>query len=267
MGFSIAGGKGSPPFKDGYDGIFISRITEGGLAHRDGKILVGDKVLAVSAIQQSERHGKSLYSIFKFSFSSTLSSKINGVDIQHGTHDSAVLLLTDHQRFVRLVVQREIKGPLEPPQSPHSPSYLKGLSPSGYMANRPGYKRPIGSIGAESPVGDNGKYITNISPVVPQQKYPSSQQSPVSPTNDAFGLHQQPTKTNGIEAQPVPAPRRLTSQSSFGSAGVNGQSVPPSQNGNRSDDEDAQVNINRSIASSRDKIEKKTKPSCLVDID
>lgn len=47
LGFSIAGGKGSPSFKDGLDGIFISRITEGGLTHRDGKILVGDKVLAV----------------------------------------------------------------------------------------------------------------------------------------------------------------------------------------------------------------------------
>lgn len=47
LGFSIAGGKGSPPFKDGSDGIYISRLTEGGLAHRDGKILVGDKVLVV----------------------------------------------------------------------------------------------------------------------------------------------------------------------------------------------------------------------------
>lgn len=48
LGFSIAGGKGSSPFKDGSDSIFISRITEGGLAHRDGKINIGDKILAVS---------------------------------------------------------------------------------------------------------------------------------------------------------------------------------------------------------------------------
>lgn len=164
----------------------------------------------------------------------------------NGTHDSAVLALTDHQRFVRLVVQREIKGPLEPPLSPNSPSYLKGLSPSGYMANRPGYKRPIGSIGAESPVGDKDKYIiTNTSPVVPQQKYPNSQQSPVVSPTSIFANYQQqhnqpPTKTNGIDAsQPVPAPRRLTSQSSFSSTGVNGTAT---QNGNRSEDEDVQVN-------------------------
>lgn len=50
LGFSIAGGKGSPPFKDDCDGIFISRITEGGLAHRDGKIMVGDRVMAVSGV-------------------------------------------------------------------------------------------------------------------------------------------------------------------------------------------------------------------------
>lgn len=53
LGFSIAGGKGSSPFKDGSDGIFISRVTEGGLAHRDGKILVGDKVLVVCVASTS----------------------------------------------------------------------------------------------------------------------------------------------------------------------------------------------------------------------
>lgn len=50
LGFSIAGGKSSPPFKDGSDGIYISRLSEGGLAQRDGKIMVGDKVLVVSKI-------------------------------------------------------------------------------------------------------------------------------------------------------------------------------------------------------------------------
>lgn len=143
-------------------------------------------------------------------------------------HDTAVQLLTDHQRFVRLVVQREIKGPLEPPQSPHSPSLLKGLSPSGYMANRPGYKRSIGGSVSESPTSENitiqhdNKHIINA-----------------NTTNNI-------PKSNGIEKnvpQPVPAPRRLTSQSSIGS-GVNGSGnslTTPSQNGNKSEDEDVQV--------------------------
>ncbi|XP_062539915.1 protein lap4 isoform X14 [Armigeres subalbatus] len=122
LGFSIAGGKGHAPFKDGSEGIYISRLTEGGVAHKDGKILVGDRVLA-----------------------------INGVDITNAHHDYAVQLLTDHQRFVRLVVQREVKGPLEPPTSPRSPM-LKSLNPSGYMANRPaytGYRRSIDDSTAE----------------------------------------------------------------------------------------------------------------------
>lgn len=56
--------------------------------------------------------------------------------MRSANHDQAVQLLTDSQRFVRLVIEREVKGPLEPPQSPRSP-LLKGLSPTGYMANRP----------------------------------------------------------------------------------------------------------------------------------
>ncbi|GAB0093092.1 protein lap4 [Sergentomyia squamirostris] len=181
LGFSIAGGRGSPPYKDGSDGIYISRLTDGGLAHKDGKIMIGDRVLA-----------------------------INGVDMTSAHHDYAVQLLTDSQRFVRLVVQREVKGPLEPPQSPRSPSILKGLSPTGYMANRPtysGYRRSID--GAE-----------NIK---------TTAQTHTTPPAGAV-----PPKTNGFENVPAPqpAPRRLGSQSSV----PNG-----AQNGPQSGDEEAQV--------------------------
>ncbi|XP_037051947.1 protein lap4 isoform X3 [Bradysia coprophila] len=203
LGFSIAGGKGSPPFKDGSDGIYISRVTPGGLAHRDGKIVVGDKVLV-----------------------------INGVDMANAHHDSAVQLLTDHQRFVRLVVQREMKGPLEPP-SPRSP-VLKGVSPSGY---RSGFKRSAG----DSPSSDdiNQKYISNTSPVVHQQNIPRTV-TPVAVN----------TKSNGVESasQPVPAPRRLNSQGSIG--GADGASVNGNQtSGNKSEDEDVQVPPPRPLTS------------------
>uniref|UniRef100_A0A182QNS2 PDZ domain-containing protein n=1 Tax=Anopheles farauti TaxID=69004 RepID=A0A182QNS2_9DIPT len=105
LGFSIAGGKGHAPFRDGSEGIYISRLTENGVAHKDGKIMVGDRVLA-----------------------------INGVDITNAHHDYAVQLLTDHQRFVRLVVQREVKGPLEPLHSPRSPVVGPNRPTGGYMA-------------------------------------------------------------------------------------------------------------------------------------
>lgn len=66
LGFSIAGGKGSPPFKDGTDGIYISRVTEGGLAQRDGKILVGDRVLVVSSSYKESKIRNILNSIKPF---------------------------------------------------------------------------------------------------------------------------------------------------------------------------------------------------------
>lgn len=53
-------------------------------------------------------------------------------------HDSAVQLLTDHQRFVRLVLQREIRGPYELPLSPRIPVVGSALNPTCYLANRPG---------------------------------------------------------------------------------------------------------------------------------
>ncbi|KAL1464232.1 hypothetical protein WDU94_003898 [Cyamophila willieti] len=48
LGISIAGGVGSTPFKGDDDGIFISRVTEGGPADL-ADLRVGDKVLAVNS--------------------------------------------------------------------------------------------------------------------------------------------------------------------------------------------------------------------------
>lgn len=47
LGLSIAGGKGSTPYKGDDEGIFISRVTEGGPADLAG-LRVGDKVLKVN---------------------------------------------------------------------------------------------------------------------------------------------------------------------------------------------------------------------------
>lgn len=117
LGFSIAGGKGSPPFKTDSDSIYISRITEGGVAHKDGKLMVGDRVVS-----------------------------INGVDMSSATHDQAVSMLTGLERFVRLVVEREIPiskdTPSPSPGIQHSPHLYGGYnttlySSNSYMANRP----------------------------------------------------------------------------------------------------------------------------------
>ncbi|KAH8257775.1 hypothetical protein KR038_000859 [Drosophila bunnanda] len=185
LGFSIAGGKGSPPFKDDCDGIFISRITEGGLAHRDGKIMVGDRVMA-----------------------------INGNDMTEAHHDAAVACLTEPQRFVRLVLQREYRGPLEPPTSPRSPAVLNSLSPSGYLANRPANFGRTVTEHAEQPYKYNTLATSTATPTAPAVAVPAS----ISNNNSSNTLPS--SKTNGFPAaatidkatgQPVPAPRRTNS--------------------------------------------------------
>ncbi|XP_049304457.1 uncharacterized protein LOC105222614 isoform X12 [Bactrocera dorsalis] len=174
LGFSIAGGKGSPPFKDGCDGIFISRITEGGLAHRDGKIMVGDRVMA-----------------------------INGNDMTNACHDAAVQCLTEPQRFVRLVLQREYRGPLEAPLSPRSPAVLNSLSPSGYLANRPAnFNRSIGDMISEQ-AQTNLQHAPTAAPILAQQQqqqYPAQQQFNYTNQPSAYEINKTVTIPNATAA-------------------------------------------------------------------
>ncbi|XP_045716759.1 protein scribble homolog isoform X4 [Phyllostomus hastatus] len=95
LGFSIAGGKGSTPYRAGDGGIFISRIAEGGAAHRAGTLQVGDRVLS-----------------------------INGVDMAEARHDHAVSLLTTASPTIALLLEREAGAPLPPSPPPHSPPPL-----------------------------------------------------------------------------------------------------------------------------------------------
>uniref|UniRef100_A0A8C6RQ71 Scribbled planar cell polarity n=1 Tax=Nannospalax galili TaxID=1026970 RepID=A0A8C6RQ71_NANGA len=91
LGFSIAGGKGSTPYRAGDGGIFISRIAEGGAAHRAGTLQVGDRVLS-----------------------------INGVDMTEARHDHAVSLLTAASPTISLLLERETGGTFPPSPPPHS---------------------------------------------------------------------------------------------------------------------------------------------------
>ncbi|KAM6102779.1 protein scribble homolog isoform 43-T43 [Theristicus caerulescens] len=92
LGFSIAGGKGSTPYRAGDTGIFISRIAEGGAAHRDGILRVGDRVIS-----------------------------INGVDMTEARHDQAVALLTASSPTIVLLVEREGAEQLSEGDSPGVP--------------------------------------------------------------------------------------------------------------------------------------------------
>ena len=52
LGLSIAGGKGSTPYRGDDEGIFISRVTEGGPAELAG-LRVADKLIAVNGNHHS----------------------------------------------------------------------------------------------------------------------------------------------------------------------------------------------------------------------
>ncbi|XP_072781266.1 protein scribble homolog isoform X23 [Taeniopygia guttata] len=111
LGFSIAGGKGSTPYRAGDMGIFISRIAEGGAAHRDGILRVGDRVIS-----------------------------INGVDMTEARHDQAVALLTAASPTIVLLVERE--GAEQPGE---------GGSPRGRMHSPPPPPGPGNSPPEETP--------------------------------------------------------------------------------------------------------------------
>ncbi|XP_073434820.1 disks large homolog 1 isoform X14 [Dendrobates tinctorius] len=49
LGFSIAGGVGNQHIP-GDNSIYVTKIIEGGAAHKDGKLQIGDKLLAVNAV-------------------------------------------------------------------------------------------------------------------------------------------------------------------------------------------------------------------------
>ena len=53
LGFSIAGGKGNQHVL-GDNGIFVTKIMEGGIAEKDGRLDVGDRILEVDGTNMVE---------------------------------------------------------------------------------------------------------------------------------------------------------------------------------------------------------------------
>uniref|UniRef100_A0AAR5QGQ0 PDZ domain-containing protein n=1 Tax=Dendroctonus ponderosae TaxID=77166 RepID=A0AAR5QGQ0_DENPD len=202
LGFSIAGGRGSQPFKDNSDAIYISRITDGGVADKDGQLAVGDRVIS-----------------------------INGVDLTEATHQQAVQLLTGHERFVRIVAEREMAvdepvplgaspspGPQQSPRLFGLPKPYTGLySANSYMANRPfSYRRLVESDvskKSESPEPKSNKVTPETTP------NPINRDKSLElPKTNGIGYNHttvnRATTTPLNHEPPKPAPRRLNSQNS-----------------------------------------------------
>ncbi|XP_066552877.1 uncharacterized protein LOC136718969 [Amia ocellicauda] len=77
LGISIAGGKGSSPYKENDEGIFISRVSKGGPAEKAG-VHKGDRVL-----------------------------EVNGLNMQHVTHHEAVSALRHAGSCIKMMLLRE----------------------------------------------------------------------------------------------------------------------------------------------------------------
>ncbi|CAB3986484.1 scribble homolog isoform X1, partial [Paramuricea clavata] len=85
LGINIAGGKGSTPYRDHDESIFISKINEKGPVGRDGILQPGDKLISV-----------------------------NDVDISEASHNDAVQVLSNAGDTVKMIILRETEELAEP---------------------------------------------------------------------------------------------------------------------------------------------------------
>ncbi|KAF6118316.1 discs large MAGUK scaffold protein 1 [Phyllostomus discolor] len=113
LGFSIAGGVGNQHIP-GDNSIYVTKIIEGGAAHKDGKLQIGDKLLAV-----------------------------NSVCLEEVTHEEAVTALKNTSDFVYLKVAKPtsmyMNDGYTPPDITNSASQPvdNHISPSSYLGQTP----------------------------------------------------------------------------------------------------------------------------------
>ncbi|XP_040858655.1 disks large homolog 1 isoform X13 [Ochotona curzoniae] len=113
LGFSIAGGVGNQHIP-GDNSIYVTKIIEGGAAHKDGKLQIGDKLLAV-----------------------------NSVCLEEVTHEEAVTALKNTSDFVYLKVAKPtsmyMNDGYAPPDITNSSSQPvdNHVSPSSYLGQTP----------------------------------------------------------------------------------------------------------------------------------
>ncbi|XP_074185999.1 disks large homolog 1 isoform X14 [Rhinolophus sinicus] len=113
LGFSIAGGVGNQHIP-GDNSIYVTKIIEGGAAHKDGKLQIGDKLLAV-----------------------------NSVCLEEVTHEEAVTALKNTSDFVYLKVAKPtsmyMNDGYAPPDITTSASQPvdNHVSPSSYLGQTP----------------------------------------------------------------------------------------------------------------------------------
>uniref|UniRef100_A0A8C0IRE5 Discs large MAGUK scaffold protein 1 n=1 Tax=Chelonoidis abingdonii TaxID=106734 RepID=A0A8C0IRE5_CHEAB len=136
LGFSIAGGVGNQHIP-GDNSIYVTKIIEGGAAHKDGKLQIGDKLLAV-----------------------------NSVCLEEVTHEEAVTALKNTSDFVYLKVAKPtsmfMNDSYAPPDITNSYSQPvdNHISPATYLAQ----SLPPSSPGRYSPIPKGVDSCTHSAP-------------------------------------------------------------------------------------------------------
>ncbi|CAG4945262.1 unnamed protein product [Colias eurytheme] len=185
LGFSVAGGRGSPPYRADSHALYVSRVSPHGAAAKDGKMLVGDRLVS-----------------------------INGVDMDNATHDQAVAMLTGHERFVRLVLQRTITPEQAEILSRKSTSEeVREHKTSQQNLNVTNTTKPISNHVSPTPAHNHTmpRVTTQIAPQVTQ--IPPNQQTQTLPKPQTQPITQpqpQPQPKYAPNVAPQPAPRKLS---------------------------------------------------------
>lgn len=110
LGFSIAGGVGNQHVP-GDNSIYVTKIIEGGAAHRDGRLCIGDKILAV-----------------------------NHMCLEDVLHEDAVAALKNTGEVVYLKVATSHFS--QPPQDRYSPPDISSYMEPDYMCEYPAVLAP-----------------------------------------------------------------------------------------------------------------------------
>lgn len=131
LGLSIAGGQGSTPYKDGDEGIFISRVTAGGPADIAG-LRKDDKVLAVN--------GNNCVAIDHYEAVNILKTAGSTIDM-HVIREIAVA--SDAVQQVQQVLRQQQPNGHHAPAPVHAASSPPQIPKSATMVQRPPQLPPL----------------------------------------------------------------------------------------------------------------------------
>uniref|UniRef100_H2ZDM4 Uncharacterized protein n=1 Tax=Ciona savignyi TaxID=51511 RepID=H2ZDM4_CIOSA len=168
LGFSIAGGVGNQHLP-GDDGIFVTKIIEGGAAEADGLLQVGDKILSVDAVRVLNMSHETAVSILK-----STANVVNLRILRQNNINSPEVFPLNRIQPADLPTKEEDVAPIilpppsdevqpdpfqQPPPTNAFENEIKGLEPRVVSLNKTGCGLGFNIVGGD---GSEGIYISYI---------------------------------------------------------------------------------------------------------